>query len=256
MSIFDVLRTLIVGYPTAREFLDPRYPAWLQQIGGLHLSLWITGISLILATPPAALLAVLRSGSRPHRLAARSRYVPLGLSWMAAGTVEVIRGVPVMLLVLLVFYLPYPLLGIRVPPVVLATGALTLYACPYLSEVFRSGLRAVEPGTVDAARVLGLNGMQVFVKIRAPIAVRTMLPALLGLAITIFKDTSVLTVVAVPELTYTGRQILAAEPMHYFWVLFLLLVFYWAFASLGEILTDKLDAAWRARRRLLAEARL
>ena len=145
----------------------------------------------------------------------------------ATAFVEGVRGLPVILLVLIVFSLPYPLSGLRLPGVVLATVAFGLYAAAYLSESLRAGLRAVDPQLRESGRVLGLSGMQVFAHIELPIIYRTMRPDLINVAVTVFKDTSTLAVVAVPELTYTGRQMLMSEPHNYGIVLLVVLFLYW-----------------------------
>jgi ABC-type amino acid transport system permease subunit len=146
-----------------------------------------------------------------------------------------------------VFYLPYRLGALRVPPVVLAVAAFSLYAGVYLSEAIRSGFGAVDSGWVDAARVLGLSGRQILWRIKLPIALRVMVPAMLGQAITVFKDTSVLTVVAVGELTFSARQIQVSEPANYAVVLLLVLLIYWSVATAGSVLVYCLEAVWRKR---------
>jgi putative glutamine transport system permease protein len=103
----------------------------------------------------------------------------------------------------------------------------------------------VQPGWLDAARTLGLSPWQILWRIRLPIALRTMLPALLGQAITVFKDTSVLAVVAVGELTYTARQVQVSQPVSYGLLLLLVLLIYWSVATAGSVLVARLDARWQ-----------
>ncbi len=68
-----------------------------------------------------------------------------------------------------------------------------------------------------------------------------MLPALLGLAITVFKDTSVLVVVAAGELTYTSRQVQTAAPVNYAMVLGIVIVIYWSIAAFGSIVVSRIE---------------
>ncbi len=241
MSPGEIFRVLLLGYPTPPEMIDPRYPAFLQQIGGLCLSLVITGVSLTLGAPLGVLLAVCRS--RPRGRHVLRRLIDL----LATAVVHTTRGIPVMILVLLFFYLPYRLFALRVPVpgVVLAITAFTLYAAVYLSEIIRSGMAAVDTGWLDAARALGLSRRHILLTIKLPIALRAMAPAILGQAITVFKDTSVLTVVAVAELTYSARQIHTSEPANYALVLSAVLLLYWAPASAASALAHRLDKAWR-----------
>ena len=123
----------------------------------------------------------------------------------------------------------------------IAVSAFSLYSSVYLSDIFRSGFRAVDPGWIDAARVLGLSKRQILLRIKLPTALRAMLPALLGLAITVFKDTSVLVVVAVGELTYSARQIQVAHPAYYAVVLGVVIFMYWSVATAGSIVCSRLE---------------
>ena len=238
MSHDAILHTLFFGFPVSDEFVDPAWPMALQRTGGLALSLLLTAVSLGVGLPLAAVLGAGRRGGM------------LPLRWASVTVIEGIRSLPILLLVLLAFYLPFPLFGVRFPPVILAALAFALYAGAYGAEILRSGLRAVGDGVRDAARVLGLSRGQAFFRVELPIALRTMLPALLGLAITVFKDTSVLVVVAVPELTYTARQIAVAHPVDHILVLFLLLLLYGLCASAAATLVQRFEK--RLERQLLS----
>ncbi len=245
MSFWDILRVLVVGYPIGPEMINSNYPAFLQQTGGLCLTLIVTVLSLIISIPFALVLAYCRTDTpqTTKKLPWGERANRLIIHWTATVALETLRGIPVMILVLLAFYLPYRLFEIRIPPVILAIAAFSLYAGVYLSEMFRSGFRAVDTAWTDVARVLGLSPMQILFRIKLPIALRTMLPDLLGLVITIFKDTSVLVVVAVPELTYSARQIQVAQPVNFALILGLILFIYWSLATAGSVLCHKLESA-------------
>lgn len=243
MSLWEIIRTLLTGYPIPPEMIDPNFPVFLQRIGGLTLTLVVTALSLLLGAPLGLAMAITRSG--PHggidRLPLGEKTLWRAMQGLATVIVETIRGIPIMILVLLTFYLPYRLFAIRVPPIILATVALSLYAGAYLSEIFRSGFRAVDERWIDAAYTLGLGRWQVLLKIKLPIMLRAILPALLGLVITIFKDSSALMVVGVPELTYSSRQIQVAQPVSYALVLGLVLLMYWSLATVGSVLCSRLE---------------
>jgi His/Glu/Gln/Arg/opine family amino acid ABC transporter permease subunit len=248
MNLWEIIGVLLVGYPKGPEMIDPNYPAFIQQIGGLSLTLIITMLSLILGTPLGIVFGLCRQGARGG---GTKPVLPERISrWMLCAAVnlvvEVIRGIPIMITVLLAYYLPYRLFGFRIPPIILAVTAFSLYSSVYLSDIFRSGFRAVDSGWVDAARVLGLNRRQILFKIKLPTAVRAMTPALVGLAITIFKDTSVLVVVAVGELTWSARQIQVAQPGGYALVLGLVIGLYWGIATAGSVVCSRLEKVFSA----------
>ena len=113
-----------------------------------------------------------------------------------------------------------------------SVAAFSLYAGVYFSELIRSGFRTIPPGLREAGRVLGLRSRQIFLKIELPLVIRNMLPDVANLAVTVFRDTSMLSVVAVAEMTYTGRQMLMSQPMDYGLVLILTMLLYWAPAAL------------------------
>ena len=247
MNVWEIFRTLVFGYPVQAEMINRDWPVFPQQIGGLCLSLTITLASLFFGLFVGVLLATIRSyrpGAAGRSLASR---VGAGAFRGLAGLiVEGVRGVPIMILVLLTFYLPSRLFSLRTPAVFLAVGAFSLYAGVYLSEIFRSGFRVVDPRCIDAARALGLGPWAILTQIRLPIATRAMTPALIGLAITVFKDTSVLVVVAVADMTFIGRLIQAASPGDYALVLSLTLLLYWSVATAGAALVARLEQRWKA----------
>ena len=124
-----------------------------------------------------------------------------------AAYVEFIRNVPLILLVYLVFYGLPTVVDIAYSPTVSFIITLSLYAGAYLVEVFRSGLQAVSRGQLDAGKAIGLTPWQRLIYVRLPTMTRITLPALSNTFISLFKDTSIASVIAVPELTYGAQWI-------------------------------------------------
>ena len=120
--------------------------------------------------------------------------------------VSVIRNTPILVIVLLVFF-ALPQLGIRLDKYQSFAASLAVYAGAYLTEVFRAGLNGVPLGVIDAGRAIGLTGLQVAAYVTFPIMLRNSLPAMGTTFISLFKDTSIATVIAVPELTFQARKI-------------------------------------------------
>jgi ABC-type amino acid transport system permease subunit len=244
----SMLATLLFGFPLPPEMVDPRYPAFIQRAGGLVLTLWVTVASLLAGGVLGAVLALARREATP---AAGSgpidRHARALVGLLAAAIILVVRNLPIMIVVLATFYLPYSLFQVRIPGVVLAIVAFSLYTAVYLTEILRSGFRAVGTELSEAARVLGMTRMQIFLRVELPIAARTMRPDLLNLAITVFKDTSTLSIVAVAELTYVARQTLAARPLEYELALLLVLALYWVPSTLLSMLATRLALPDRRR---------
>jgi polar amino acid transport system permease protein len=133
-----------------------------------------------------------------------------GNRWVRAavmGYVEFIRNVPLLLLVYLVFYGLPTVVDIAYSNTTSFVVTLSAYAGAYLVEVFRAGLDAVPRGLIDAGKAIGLTPLQRLIHVRLPTMLRIALPALSNTFISLFKDTSVASVIAVPELTYGAQWI-------------------------------------------------
>ncbi|GAB5376774.1 MAG: amino acid ABC transporter permease [Acuticoccus sp.] len=124
-----------------------------------------------------------------------------------AAYVEFIRNVPLILLVYLVFYGVPQVVDLRYGATTSFVVTLSVYSGAYLVEVFRAGLEAVPRGQIDAGRAIGLTPWQRLIHVRLPAMARIALPALSNTFISLFKDTSIASVIAVPELTYAAQWI-------------------------------------------------
>ena len=124
-----------------------------------------------------------------------------------AAYVEIIRNVPLILLVYLVFYGLPTVVNFSYGATTSFVMTLSAYAGAYLVEVFRSGLEAVPRGIMDAGLSIGLTPWQRLMSVRLPTMLRITLPALSNTCVSLFKDTSVASVIAVPELTYGAQWI-------------------------------------------------
>ncbi len=121
--------------------------------------------------------------------------------------VEFIRNVPLILLVYLVFYGIPTLVDLRYDATTSFIVTLSVYSGAYLVEIFRTGLAAIPRGLMDAAKAIGLTPLQRLLYVRFPTMFRIVLPSLSNTFISLFKDTSVASVLAVPELTYGAQWI-------------------------------------------------
>ena len=126
---------------------------------------------------------------------------------VVAGYVEFIRNVPLLLLVYLVFYGVPSVGGFAYDATTSFIITLSVYAGAYMVEVFRAGLAAVPKGLTDAGMAIGLTGWQRLLSVRLPTMFRIILPSLSNAYVSLFKDTSLASVIAVPELTYGAQWI-------------------------------------------------
>ena len=119
--------------------------------------------------------------------------------------VEFIRNQPLLLLVYLVFYGVPSIGGFKYDNITSFIITLSVYSGAYLVEIFRAGLDAVPKGLLDAGKAIGLTPAQRLLYIRLPTMFRIALPALSNQFVSLFKDTSIASVLAVPELTYAAK---------------------------------------------------
>lgn len=166
---------------------------------GLLLTLLAASISIFLAFPIGILLALGRQSSLPI------------LRGFCTIYVELIRGLPLIgILFMAQVMLPLVLPGqIQLDRVVRAIAGLVLFNAAYLAENVRGGLQSIPRGQVEAAKALGLNTPLSLLLIVLPQALRTSIPAIVGQFISLFKDTSLLSLFALVELTGITRSILA-----------------------------------------------
>jgi polar amino acid transport system permease protein len=162
---------------------------------GLWVTLEITGFGLFFS----ALLGV---GTALLRLSGSS----LG-GWVARAYLELIRNTPLLVQILFIYFVLAPVLGIgRFLSGVLALG---LFEGAYASEIFRAGITAVERGQWEAAYSLGLTRYQTYRHVVLPQALARVLPPLSGQAISLVKDSALLSAIAVYDLTMEGETIIA-----------------------------------------------
>jgi polar amino acid transport system permease protein len=160
---------------------------------GLALGLELAALSLLVGSVIGIVGAFGRS------------YGPAWARWAVAAYVEFIRNVPLLLLVYFAYY-ALPKIGIGVLTNVWSfIVALSVYSGAYLTEVFRAGVGSLPIGYTEAAKAIGLTPWQRTRFVTLPVVFRIVLPALSNTFISLFKDTSLASVVAVPELTYAAE---------------------------------------------------
>lgn len=167
--------------------------------GGLLLTFMLSIVSIVLSFPLGVLLALGRRSKLPAVKAFCIFYI------------EVVRGVPlVTILFMTQIMLPLFLPGeFRIDNVTRAMAAFTLFTAAYMAENVRGGLQAIPDGQIEAAYALGLNNALTTLLIVLPQALRLVIPATVGLFISLFKDTTLATIVALLELLGVGRSVLA-----------------------------------------------
>lgn len=129
--------------------------------------------------------------------------------------VDVVRGVPMIVLAMFVFFgVPYCLnnmmgMGVTLTALQAGTICLALNCGAYMAEIIRAGIQSVDKGQMEAARSLGLPYWRAMQRVVMPQAIRTMVPSIINQFIITLKDTSILSVIGFPELVNTAKNVVA-----------------------------------------------
>jgi polar amino acid transport system permease protein len=162
--------------------------AWREIAAGLGTSVlaWVVGVALGMALGFAIAVAQLWLGR--------------GLAALLRAYIEIVRGVP-FLVQLFILYYGGPFVGVSLEPLPAGIVGLAIYGSAYFAEVFRAGFLAVPRGQLESAAVLGLTRLQAVRRIEVPQMLVIIVPSLVNLAIVLSKETAVMSIITVPELT-------------------------------------------------------
>ncbi len=195
----------------------------LELLKGFAVTCQLFILTLIIALPLGLLIA----------FGSMSRFLPL--RYLTKTFVWVIRGTPLMLQVIAVFYVPGLLFDLPMSSRMLAVliAFVINYAC-YFSEIYRGGIESISKGQYEAGQVLGLTKTQIFFKIILFQVIKRIIPPMSNEIITLVKDTSLARVIAVEELTRLSQDIVNVYGI--IWPLFYAGVFYLVFNGLLSLL--------------------
>lgn len=179
-------------------------------LGGIAATLILSILGIGLAFPLSVLMALARLSPWPL------------LQWPATAVVYGVRGVPLLMVILWVYFLVPLLIGETVSGFVTMLCTLVIYEGAYLSEVVRGGITALPAGQMDAARALGHSHLSAMRFVILPQALYNMLPSMLSQFVSTIKETTLGYVINVPELTFAANQInnrLLTKPFQVFFIL-------------------------------------
>lgn len=202
VDVYEILRNnwllLLVGqYPNG-------------PLGGIVCTLILSILGIVLAFPLSVLLALARLS--PWML----------LRWPATALVYVARGVPLLMIILWVYFLVPLVIGRNVSGFTTMLCTLVIYESAFLSEVVRAGIQALPKGQMEAARALGHSYLGAMWSVILPQALFNMLPSMLSQFISTIKETTLGYVINVQEMTFAANQInnqLLTKPFQVFFIL-------------------------------------
>ncbi len=197
----------------------------VQLADGFGVTLLLFGITLVCALPLGLIIT----------LGSMSKFKPL--RWLVKTFVWIIRGTPLMLQVILVFYGPgllfdWPALP-RMTAVIVAF--IINYSC-YFSEIYRAGIESIPKGQGEAGQVLGMTKAQIFFKIYLFQVIKRIVPPMGNEIITLVKDTSLARVIAVTEVLKAAQDIVGLKSI--IWPIFYVGAFYLLFSGILTLLLN------------------
>lgn len=173
-----------------------------QLNSGLLVSLAVFVLTLVFALPLGLLVSF---GRMSKNIIIRT---------ITKAYISIMRGTPLMLQLIVVYFAPYYVFGIKIAAsyrfIAVIIGFAVNYAA-YFAEIYRGGIESMPAGQYEAAKVLGFSKRQTFVKIILPQVVKRIIPAVTNEVITLVKDTSLAFVIAVAEMFTIAKQIAASE---------------------------------------------
>ena len=200
------------------SFIDVTQTLW----GGFQVTLALFALTLLFSLP-LGLVISFGSMSKVRPL----RYFTKVIVWM-------IRGTPLMLQVIIIFYVPGILFDIRLPRFDAALIAFAFnYAC-YFSEIYRGGIESISRSQYEAGQVLGMTKSQIFFRVILLQVIKRIIPPMANEIITLVKDTALARVIMVAEIIKEAELIMAARAL--IWPLFYTGAFYLAFVGVLTLL--------------------
>ncbi|MBR0271930.1 MAG: amino acid ABC transporter permease [Methanobrevibacter sp.] len=207
----------------------------LESMVGLLMDGMVTSIEIFLLTLLFSLpLGLLIAFGR------MSKFAPL--RWLMKIYISIMRGTPLMLQLIVVFFGPYYIFGATLSPdyrFIAVIIAFSINYAAYFAEIYRGGIEAIPKGQYEAAQVLGYGKVQTFFTIILPQVFRIILPSVTNEVITLVKDTSLSFVIAVPEMFTVAKQIAAADAS--IAALLVAGVFYYVFNVLVAFVMERLE---------------
>ncbi len=189
-ACFAILRAFTWQWSGVWEYRAVFWNGWLATI-------WISCAALVLSV----LLGLMAA------LARRSPYP--AIRWLSTGYVELIRGTPLLVQLLILFYVVFDAVGLA-NRYVAGILILSIFSGAYIAEMIRAGIASVGRSQLESARAIGLTRWQTYRHVIFPQAIRHILPPLAGQAASIIKDSSLLSILGIGEFTLAAQQVNSA----------------------------------------------
>ena len=180
------------------EFID--HGAYRDFLDGIHNTLIIAILGLIIGTVIGTLIAA-------ARVVPKYKIMPRILNGICSVYVSFFRGTPMVVQLLLFYYVLFPMMGVNIGSVSVAVLVFGLNSGAYISEIMRGGILSVDPGQMEGGRAMGMSFSATMMKIVIPQAVKNILPTMGNEFITLIKETSIVSFVGAMDLYMVFNKI-------------------------------------------------
>ncbi|MGN6034090.1 amino acid ABC transporter permease [Brevibacterium casei] len=214
-----------MNYQFDWSVITNNFPRLLDGLGmTLQISVIVIVLSMVLAVPVALL---------------RMSNIEV-VRWITQLYIEIFRCTPLLVQLFWVYYALPTLTGITIPGTISAIIALTLNLTAFMAEAYRSGFQAVPVEQIEAGKMLRLTRFQQIRYIIVPQALKQQLPVILSLDISLFKDTALVSTIAVADLMFTANKI-ATESYRALEILSVAALMYFAIAFPASLILSKIE---------------
>jgi polar amino acid transport system permease protein len=163
-------------------------------LSGLGYTVYVSALGSAIGIAIGFLIALLRGLPIPP------------LQWLCRAYIETLRGTPILIQLFLIYYAG-PGFGLTLDAVTVGIVGLGIYGGAYFAEIFRSGFLSIPKGQVEAARILGFSSAQILWRIKVPQMLVLIVPPAVNQLIILVKESAVLSIITVPELTKVTTRI-------------------------------------------------
>lgn len=212
----------------------------LTQAGGYRLILTGLRNTILIAVLGLLIGILLGTGIATARIIPQYKLLPRILNRVCSIYVGFFRGTPIVVQLLLGYYVLLPLLGLNYPPLIVCIVIFGLNSAAYVSEIMRGGIGAVDKGQLEAGRALGLSFATTMVKVVIPQAVKNILPTLGNEFISLIKETSVVSFVSAVDL-YKAFNIMATNSYEYIVPYLAMAVIYILLIAVITLLVNRME---------------
>lgn len=238
-KVYEFFISIVTNFSDAFYLNFIKDNRWKYLVNGLGVTLRVTLFAVLIGVAIGFVVAIIRS---THDKTGKLKI----LNFLANVYLTVIRGTPVVVQLLIIYFIIFG--SVRIDKVFVAVIAFGINSGAYVAEIVRSGIMSIDPGQMEAGRSLGFNYIQTMFYIIVPQAFKNVLPALGNEFIVLLKETSVAGYIALEDLT-KGGDIIRSQTYSAFFPLLTVALIYLAIVMFLSFLLKKLERRLRNNER-------